>query len=159
MPFGHDPKSVAEYMLWCARRDGNPLTSMQVLKLVYIAHGWTLGLTGSPLIDEPVEAWQYGPVVPSVYHEYKRFGGGFISDCPQHRPGHFSVSERSVLDQVWKQYGHLSGIKLSSMTHQRGTPWDITIRRRGRGAVISNDLIEDHYQSLASAKHEQRETR
>jgi uncharacterized phage-associated protein len=152
MGFGHDSTLVADYMLWSGREHENPLTPMQVLKLVYIAHGWMLGLTGRPLIDEPVEAWQYGPVVPSIYHRFKRYGGSFIDECPSQAPLAFTGRERAILDQVWKNYGHLSGVKLSSLTHQRGTPWDITIRRRGRGSVISNDLIEDHYQSLAATK-------
>ena len=44
---------------------------MHVLKLVYVCHGWMLGIHGAPLITEPVEAWTYSPVVPTVYHRYK----------------------------------------------------------------------------------------
>lgn len=150
--FGHDPKNVAEYMLWSGRQDGDPLTPMQVLKLVYIAHGWNLGLTGRPLINEDVEAWKYGPVVPSVYHEFKRFGGAFITDCPTQQPQGFLPVEISIMHQVWKGYGKRSGVSLSSLTHQPGTPWDITIKRLGQGAVIPNDLIEEHYRSLSKSR-------
>ena len=39
------------------------ITTMQLLKLVYIAHGWMLGLYDKPLISDEVEAWQYGPFI------------------------------------------------------------------------------------------------
>jgi uncharacterized phage-associated protein len=150
--FGHDSRVVAQDILWAAHRDANPLTPMQLLKLVYIAHGWNLGLHSRPLIYDAVEAWQYGPVIPAIYHQFKRFGGGFITECPPGPQEVVTATERNLLDQVWKGYGKMSGIGLSSLTHQPGTPWDVTIRRLGRGATISNDLIEDHYRRLAQAR-------
>jgi uncharacterized phage-associated protein len=63
----YDPKAIANYFIARAAADGKRLTPLQLIKLVYIAHGWYLGLTGEPLINEPPEAWQYGPVIPSLY--------------------------------------------------------------------------------------------
>nr|WP_256351506.1 type II toxin-antitoxin system antitoxin SocA domain-containing protein [Pseudomonas gingeri] len=51
---------------------------MKQQKLVYYSHGWHAGYTDQPLINEAVETWQYGPVIPSLYHEFKRFGSGEI---------------------------------------------------------------------------------
>jgi len=50
------------------------LTPLKLQKLIYYAHGWHLALRDQPLIDELIEAWEYGPVVPNVYHEFKEFG-------------------------------------------------------------------------------------
>ena len=75
----HDPKAVANYFLDCAKEDGESLTLLKLVKLVYLAHGWHLGLTGDPLIKENVEAWRYGPVVPSIYHDLKIFGNNAIT--------------------------------------------------------------------------------
>ena len=150
MKLGNPPKRVAEYILKLSQSENNPLTPMQVLKLVYISHGWQLGLYGRPLVDEPIEAWPYGPVIPSVYHEYKRFGSRFIDAVPAELPAGFDSSEASILTQVFKGYGRRSGISLSSLTHEPGTPWSITVKQSGIGAVISNDLIEDHYRRLAT---------
>ena len=61
------PRPVAEQILWLRGREIET-TPMHVLKLVYLCHGWCLGFTGEALINEPVEAWTYGPVVPTVYH-------------------------------------------------------------------------------------------
>ena len=66
------PSLIAEQILW-QRRDVDT-TPMHVLKLTYLCHGWMLGIYDHALINEPVEAWQYGPVVPSLYHKYKKFG-------------------------------------------------------------------------------------
>ena len=49
------------------------ITNLKLVKLCYIAQGLSLALLDKPLFSEPIEAWQYGPVVPSVYHEFKHF--------------------------------------------------------------------------------------
>jgi uncharacterized phage-associated protein len=150
MKLGNLPKHVAEYMLKLAQEDRSPLTPMQVLKLVYIAHGWQLGLHGRPLVCEPIEAWQYGPVIPSLYHKYKRYGSNFIQEFPSESPTCFDSEEQNIIRQVWQGYGRRSGISLSSLTHEPGTPWAITVQQSVLGAVISNDLIEDHYRRLGA---------
>jgi uncharacterized phage-associated protein len=149
MKLGNPPKLVAEYILKLAQSQNNALTPMQVLKLVYISHGWQLGLYGRPLVNEAIEAWPYGPVIPSVYHQYKRFGSNFINAVPTELPTGFDQSEVSTLTQVFKGYGKRSGISLSSLTHEPGSPWSVTVKQSGIGAVISNDLIEDYYGRLA----------
>lgn len=150
MKLGNVPTKVAEYILKLAQDKENPLTPMQVLKLVYISHGWHLGLCGRPLVNESIEAWQYGPVIPSVYHRYKRFGSRFIDDAPSELPTGFDESEASTINQVFKGYGKRSGISLSSLTHEPGSPWSITVEQSGIGSVISNDLIEDFYRRKAA---------
>lgn len=45
---------------------------MQVIKMAHIAHGYSLAIHNEPLVDEAVEAWKYGPVVPSLYYRAKK---------------------------------------------------------------------------------------
>ena len=45
-----------------AKEQGRDITVMQLLKLIYIANGWSWALLGKQLVRDPVEAWQYGPV-------------------------------------------------------------------------------------------------
>lgn len=48
---------------------------MQLQKLVFLAHGYYLASTrGVPLVDEPFEAWDYGPVCRNLYYEFRDFG-------------------------------------------------------------------------------------
>jgi uncharacterized phage-associated protein len=125
---------------------------MRLLKLVYISHGWMLALYDKPLFQESAEAWPYGPVVPSVYHAYKRFRGNVISGTPTAEPQGFSSDERNLMGQVWEAYKPYTALQLSALTHQPNTPWEITTRLIGAGAPISNDLIKEHYRELAARR-------
>ena len=151
MKYGNSPKRVAEYFLYLSARDHRTLTPMQVLKLVYIAHGWHLGLYGRPLVNETVEAWQYGPVIRSLYREYKRFGSRPIDDIVSCKPEGFDAEEEDTIEQVWRAYGTRTGVSLSALTHQPDSPWSQTVERSGINSDISDDLIEDHYRRLAQA--------
>lgn len=121
---------------------------MHVLKLAYICHGWVLGLTDQPLVDEPVEAWRYGPVVPSVYRRYRSFGRDAITTVPIDRSETLGEPQREFVEVVEEVYRDYSALELSSLTHQADTPWDITRRKHGIGAIIPNELIRKHYRGL-----------
>ncbi|MGZ0189059.1 MAG: Panacea domain-containing protein, partial [Alphaproteobacteria bacterium] len=51
---------------------------MQLQKLLYFCHGWNLEIRGEPLVADSFQAWQYGPVHPSVYREFRYFGSADI---------------------------------------------------------------------------------
>lgn len=123
-------------------------TPMQLLKLVYVAHGWMLGLYGRPLIVDDVEAWMYGPVIPTLYKEIKHYRDQIVSDIDRVKLYPFDKYESKLIDQVIDQYGKLSGAMLSRITHAPNTPWSFTYKERSKGHKISNDLIADHYQLL-----------
>lgn len=39
--------------------------------MLYYQQGFHLAYFGTPLFDEEIEAWMYGPVVPCVFENYK----------------------------------------------------------------------------------------
>ena len=142
-----EPRVVAEQIIWL-RRD-TETTPMHVLKLVYISHGWMLGLYGRALINEPAEAWRYGPMVPSIYHLYKSFRGDPITTEPVDRSDAFDDEQRDVIEQVRDVYGDFTPAQLSALTHKPDTPWDVTYREFGVGAIIPNELLRDYYKRLS----------
>ena len=125
---------VSQQILWLRRDTGT--TPMHVIKLVYLCHGWTLGLKDAPLITEPVEAWRYGPVVPSTYHTYKAFGGGPITVVPQERTADMDDLQARLIVAVLNAYQSYSALQLSNITHQPGTPWHETYHVWGEGCII-----------------------
>ena len=166
---GYSAKAVANAFLDIADANEKKLSPLKLQKLVYIAHGWHLAIHDEPLVqDEFAEAWQYGPVFPSVYHEFKEFGKsavtGKASDFRLESDYDFELYEPSVpvddedaqdlLKKVWEIYGKYSGLALSDVTHQPDTPWHVIWNKSGgrRNADIPNEIIREHYQELAKAR-------
>jgi uncharacterized phage-associated protein len=153
----NDSRAVANEFLRLAKLNKNDsLTPMQLLKLVFIAHGWSLGLLGRHLIRDPIEAWQYGPVIPALYASVRDFASNPV-DGPLGGSQNvaFDDDELNIIEQVYNKYGSLSGPALSRLTHQPGTPWAKTYKEGSFGIRISNDLIEDYYQRLAAEDHQE----
>lgn len=140
--------AAAQYIVTKSRP---AVTPMRLLKLLYVAHGYSLALNRQPLLDESIQAWQYGPIVPSVYDAVRKYRSkqveslGSIGECP------LSEEDRLVLDKVLATYQHVNAIQLSAAMHQPGTPWSTTWGMDEQNAPISNDLIMDFYQHIMKA--------
>jgi uncharacterized phage-associated protein len=103
------------------------------------------------LIDENPEAWKYGPVIPSLYHEYKNFGDSIINV----NISNYSLGDEDIekfLDRVWEVYGGYDGVQLSAKTHQNDSPWSRvwnTIKNNDYFSLqIPEIFIKEHYKNL-----------
>jgi len=150
----YHPLSIANYFIYKGGEDNVDVDHLKLQKLVYIAHGWCLAITGEPLISEAVRAWQYGPVITSLWREFKDYGSREIRSPARpevfEAPSRKDARSRDILRTVWEKYGSLSGVQLSNLTHQAGTPW-WSARKRG---LSSNPKIRDkeirlHFLELA----------
>ena len=127
---------------------GLPTTPMQLLKLVYLCQGWMLAMYDKPLINEPVEAWQHGPVIPSVYHLYKSFRGDPINTGGNDQGVRLTKEHRHVIDEVLKVYRDYSSADLYALAHRKGTPWDQVHEDGVFGIEIPEGVIRDYYKNL-----------
>lgn len=152
----YSPIAIANYFIQKSFSDGTELTPMKLVKLVYIAHGWYLALSGGkPLLNEAVQAWKYGPVIPTVYHTYKKYLNSQITSMESENlfsNSYPMVDDKDIiefLDKIWEVYRGYSGLQLSTLTHQDSTPWDkIWNKNNGhkeKSVVIPNDLIQEYY--------------
>ncbi|WP_294597502.1 type II toxin-antitoxin system antitoxin SocA domain-containing protein [uncultured Rikenella sp.] len=161
-------KEVFNYLFEKAQQEGIPLTPMQAIKLVYFSHAWYLGFHSQPLLNEPIQAWRFGTVIPSLYHSLKIYGSGNIrfpilkdqakyalslalgtGDFPKDEViyPNLTKEEKAVVDAVWDSYKNFDGITMSNIIHQAGTPWSTIWNggHCGRYAVIPDSLIEAYY--------------
>jgi uncharacterized phage-associated protein len=142
------------------------ISPLKLQKLIYYAHGWNLALRDQPLIDEYIEAWEYGPVVPNVYHEFKHYGnqpitkhGTVIEMSPEGKIRIFEplippedIGTGKLLDKIVEVFGHYSALQLSSDTHRPGTPWRIIrdANPNRKNVDIPDELIQKHFKNIAS---------
>lgn len=155
----HDVREVANFFIRKSLKEDVDMTHLKLQKLVFIAHGWNLALNDLPLIENRIEAWPYGPVIPELFHELKHFGRGQIDmaitfydpwkEETDTYKGNFTDDEKAVLGEVWRVYGSKSAVFLSDLTHRPGTPWS-KVRERER-SFISDEMIKQYYKSKVGA--------
>ncbi len=158
----YTPSHVANFFLDCAAEEGGDLTMLKLQKLVYFAYGWTLAVLGQELFnttEHPIRRYRYGPVIESLYWEFKFLGNKPIENYSRSlkNDGEFGVEKIPVQDkayrilqQVWKAYGGLTKHKLIALTHEAGSPWD-KANKRGSSALKTEE-IEKHFGGLLHPK-------
>lgn len=123
-------QTAANTFLMLGYQDGIFITPMKLQKLVYLLYKRYLQLTDARLFDEKFQKWQYGPVLPSLYYEFKSFGASPITKFARDAKGDVemidlkttSVAKNAVL-MVWEKYKNYSAIQLSMFTHCDGGAW------------------------------------
>lgn len=143
-----DARVVSNHLVDIAAADGNTLTPMQVLKLVYISHGYRLGFNGIPLIPNRIEAWKFGPVIPDLYFSIKNYRDKPVAHVVATGLEDFRDGEADFVSSIYDAYKNLDGLQLSNLTHQDGTPWQNVYRPDVSNTVIPDDIIQHHYAAL-----------
>ena len=149
MPY--TPIRVANHFIREHGRIG--FTSMQ--KLLYLSHGWHLAIKDQPLFEEPVEAWQFGPVYRSVYHARK---GKSLDRLFGESEDQEVISDKlyvELFSTIYKVYGKRWASQLVALTHAPDTPWSKTTYKYRKNddefpqdLKIENEVIKEHFVSL-----------
>jgi uncharacterized phage-associated protein len=156
--------SVANYLVDLSK-EGERFHLIGLIKRVYIVHGFSLALYNKPAIDDRfdcVEAWKYGPVIPSVYHSFKynknnkienpveiiEWGddGDFQFVAPQLKDN--DIME--VCKMVFKRYRKTTDSDMIKLTHLSGTPWGLCYVAE-QNNQIPDDLTKRYYLKIVEA--------
>lgn len=151
---GHDSRAIANIFIELAQKSGQRLTIMPLIKYVFFAHGWTLGITGKPLIRHEVQAWRYGPVVPEVYYAFrpkliiKEEARNWL--MMQYHTTLESVEEE-IVGKVYERYSAMEPWDLSALTHEEGSPWDTS--KKNKVLAIHDSVIREYYANKPNFQH------
>lgn len=159
---GANALSVANYFIDLAQRDKVPIHLLGLVKRVYIAHGLALAYRHRGLLDprfDKVEAWKYGPVIPSVYHSFKQNRNNAITEKvsnlvwgkngePQwETPQLTDKEDKEIVEAVWKRYINYTDNKLVTLLHRKGTPWFLCYVE-GANVPIPDEVTASYYDLL-----------
>ena len=142
-------------ILSAARRLGESsgwtLSNLELQKLAYLAHMFYMGRhSGEPLVHGHFEAWDYGPVHPDLYHRAKMFGSDYVQSFIFNGVSDAAGREKEILDEAYRDLGHVKAGRLVSATHRCGGAWEINYRPGAKGVIIPNADILAEYATLGS---------
>lgn len=156
----HDARSIANLFLDMAALKGRGLSPMGLLKILYFAHAWHLAKYRSPLVGQKFEAWKHGPVNRVVYEQIKKYKSNNIQEKLKKYDARINNYVEAIYDIEEEKFAFLKNIfdyycefhpfKLSDITHEEGTPWDLVWSAAESGAVpgmlIPDELILEWFE-------------
>jgi uncharacterized phage-associated protein len=151
--------SVAEKFIELSIKDNELITPIKLYKLVYMAHGWSLGLRNKPLFIDRIQAGKFGPIIKSIERSYEKYGNTEISAPVE--PEEYTVvptldeDESALVCAVWNKFKDFSAAQLSTLTHKEGTPWEkVWNYKNGKNSIpymtIDDGLIKECYDKVIS---------
>lgn len=134
--------SVARYIAqWSNRILGTPITEMKLHKLLYFTQREAYILTRAPLFDEDFQAWQYGPVLPSIRSNYR-----FIVEDTS-TPILLKPEGQKIVNHALAEYGRKDAWSLSSLSHGecswRNARKGLPENARSNNPIAKEDIAED----------------
>lgn len=137
-------------VLMRAFHENVPVSPMKLQKLLYFISCEYLKRTKEELLSEAFSVWQYGPVLPTVYNEFKSFSSFSITEYAKDAAGEsYALDEdtapnlKLIIDLIWQTFRNFTGVELSEITHRDGSGWSRAYEA-GRKKISTDDMEADH---------------
>lgn len=131
-------EEIAEYFIRKFDERESPITHLKLQKLIYYSLGIGFGRYDVKLFDEPLFAWQHGPVAKTIYDMFSDNGKNPLDSNP-----HIDLSKiisdetvYNILEETIAIYGIYDAWILREMTHNEA-PWVET----PRNSVITDEKM------------------
>ena len=149
---------VARYIINYSNEKGYGISNLKLQKLLYLVQAFFLinSHGQQTCFNAIIEAWDFGPVVPDVYHEFKRYGGGDIPAIRTYLEGSdnsfywatfdeniIPAEDRQLISDVVDNFKDYSATALVRLTHNQD-PW-IQAYHSGENNEITVPSIRDYF--------------
>lgn len=125
------------------------LSNLQMQKILYLAHMFYMGRNGGePLINEEFQAWDYGPVLPTLYHKISFLGRNPVHDVFYGVRLMQEGKEAQILHEAAQNLSKARPGALVNYTHKPLGAWDRNYVQGARNRIIPNDQILEEYRTL-----------
>lgn len=142
-------------------------THLELEKLVYMCYADYLCSTHKRLFEDKIYAFKYGPVIKSVYEQYKGMKGieeGLAVDekwdedyakMPARSRILFAedgIVKLAHINQTLEKYSCLSATELVNITHVSGGPWDSVEKDSPYAEIPDSVILERHCREVELVK-------
>lgn len=166
----YSPVAVANEFVALAATDGiSDINPAKLHALVYLAHGWHLGINGYSLLNGRISAWRDGVFVTELRESgcwgTKRVeqpvtqvsmdaARGMMSEQTPRMPP--KSDDLKTVGAVWRLYGRLPSFDLVRVTKEVASPWDLIWNDEERPddepKIIPNATMKIFFRELASKR-------
>lgn len=142
--------SVAQFIIDYCNEKNRGITNLKLQKILYFVQAEFLVSSPmhSPCFSDTIEAWDFGPVVPAVYHHYKIYGNAIIpsdvNDVLRLSCERISGDDRVMIESMVNQLAKYTASQLVQFTHAQ-EPWKKAYIR-GYNNPISNESIRHFFE-------------
>ena len=138
---------IAGYIVQYSNLRKISVCNLKLQKLLYFVQAQFLVDFNEPCFDDEFEAWDTGPVIPSVYKKYRKYGVSHIPWFEEMGPDYrycIASSDRERIETVVDSCKDFSATKLTEITLQQD-PWKSAVIGRGADSVISKSSIRNFF--------------
>lgn len=151
---------VARYVINYANEKGMVISNLKLQKILYFIQLQFLLDKKEICFSDEIQAWDFGPVVPDVYHEFKKYGSFGIPKVEyvyDFSDGWFNIKkipykslikddDKTIIDDVVNACNNYSPGQLVEITHNQ-MPWKRAISC-GNNSVITVELMKSFLNSI-----------
>lgn len=130
---------VAKYVIFYSNEKKYDISNLKLQKILYFIQAEFLVSENEPCFYEEIEAWNFGPVVPEVYHVYKIFGGSNIY-IRNFNKDKILQKDRELIEAMVDECAKYSPSRLVEITHNQA-PWK-NAYIRGVNNIITKESIK-----------------
>lgn len=129
---------ICRYVINYSNEQGYGISNLKLQKILYFIQSYFMITNGNPCFDDKIEAWDFGPVIPAAYHEYKQYGYGNIPPVNSYivyegsgildlkrvkfDDSIISDDDKLLINKVVDKFADYSSTALVSLTHHQ-SPW------------------------------------
>ena len=150
---------VARHIINYSNSSEQYLSNLKLQKILYFVQAEFLIFQGRVCFADGIEAWDFGPVIPAVLHEFMRFGSCFIMPVTHYfvedenkyfnirkvefKDNVISDEDKTVIDEVVDYFADYSSVDLTNLT-QKQPPWQNAYSGCCR-SVIATESIKEYF--------------
>lgn len=134
----YDVLDVCRYVINYSNKCDYGISNLKLQKILYFIQAYFLTEKNKKCFNEKIEAWDFGPVVPVAYHEYKQYGSCDIpsvesyflfddnnawnSKMVEFSDDIIADDDKGLINNVVDKFSDYTATDLVSLTH-RQAPW------------------------------------
>lgn len=129
---------ICRYIINYSNEKEYGISNLKLQKILYFVQAYFLIMKDEKCFQERIEAWDFGPVVPIAYHEFKQYGSGNIPKIIsyvkfndenmwniqriEYDENIISQENRQLINEVVDKFSEYSATDLVTLTHKQA-PW------------------------------------